>query len=105
MLIFVKFFKEILRIVNQIFCFYFYHVAMFEKAELKPDKEQPNQLIIAISSDRGLCGGIHSGISKAIRAKTAEQPNVNTKLVVCGDKARSILQRTHSKHVFFLQNP
>ena len=71
---------------------------MFEKAELESDKEQPNQLIIAISSDRGLCGGIHSGISKAIRAKTAEQPNVNTKLVICGDKARSILQRTHSIH-------
>jgi len=75
--------------------------AMFEKAELESDKEQPNQLIIAISSDRGLCGGIHSGISKAIRAKTAEQPNVNTKLVICGDKARSILQRTHGDDILF----
>jgi len=75
--------------------------ALFEKAELESDKTQPNQLIIAISSDRGLCGGIHSGISKAIRNKTAEQTGINTKLVICGDKARTILQRTHSKDILF----
>lgn len=74
---------------------------MFEKAELESAKDQPNQLIIAISSDRGLCGAIHSGISKAIRAKTAAQPEVSTKLVICGDKARTILQRTHSMLLLF----
>lgn len=78
--------------------------AMFEKAELESAKDQPNQLIIAISSDRGLCGAIHSGISKAIRAKTAAQPEVSTKLVICGDKARTILQRTHSKDILFHMN-
>ncbi|XP_066924329.1 ATP synthase subunit gamma, mitochondrial-like [Clytia hemisphaerica] len=77
--------------------------ALFEKAELESDKTQPNHLIIAISSDRGLCGGIHSGISKAIRAKTADS-GVDTKLIICGDKARSILQRTHSNDILFHMN-
>merc|ERR1712048_177100 len=75
--------------------------ALFEKAELDSDKTQPHQLVIAISSDRGLCGGIHSGISKAIRFQTAEQPGVSTKLIICGEKARSILQRTHSDDILF----
>lgn len=78
--------------------------ALFEKAELESDKSQPNQLVIAISSDRGLCGGIHSGIAKAIRAKTAEQEGINTKLIICGDKTKTILQRTHSDNILFHMN-
>jgi len=78
--------------------------ALFEKAELESDKTQPQQLVIAISSDRGLCGGIHSGIAKAIRAKTAEQSGINTKLIICGDKTKAILQRTHSDDILFHMN-
>jgi F-type H+-transporting ATPase subunit gamma len=51
-------------------------------------------LIVAISSDRGLCGGIHSGIVKTIKLDLAEKKNVeNVKIVAVGDKARGILQR------------
>jgi len=71
--------------------------AMAEKAELEADETQPNHLIVAISSDRGLCGGIHSGVAKAIRALLADQPD--TKLVICGEKAKSILQRTHASNI------
>jgi len=73
--------------------------AMAEKAELEADETKPNHLIVAISSDRGLCGGIHSGVSKAIRAVLNETPDVNTKLVICGEKAKSILQRTHANNI------
>lgn len=45
-----------------------------------------------MSSDRGLCGGIHSSVAKAIR--TDIQSNLeNTKIVCVGDKSRSILSR------------
>ena len=37
------------------------------------------QLIVALSSDRGLCGGIHSGIAKAVKATMKTIPNVRTK--------------------------
>ncbi len=56
--------------------------------------------MIAISSDRGLCGGIHSSISKSIKAALREKTDEGTTaLVIVGDKARSILQRTHRKNM------
>ena len=75
-----------------------FFLALYEKGEIGSDTSKPNQLLFAISSDRGLCGGIHSGISKAVKAKIAEQGSGgNPMVVICGDKARGILQRTHSK--------
>merc|ERR1712168_276793 len=71
---------------------------VFDAAELTADESKPNHLIIAISSDRGLCGGIHSGVAKGIKAYTAEH-DVNTKVVICGDKAKAALQRTHPGNI------
>lgn len=80
-----------------------YFLALFEKAELSSDESKPNHLMVAISSDRGLCGGIHSGIAKYVKARLLEKPSgVNTKLIVCGDKAKTILQRTHCKNIFLI---
>jgi len=73
--------------------------ALFEKAELQADESKPNHLVIAISSDRGLCGGIHSGVGKGVKAYTQENEHANTKLVLCGDKAKAILQRTHADNI------
>lgn len=69
--------------------------AFFESAELQQDKAQPNQMIVVMSSDRGLCGGVHSGICRELRGILGERgPATETKLVVVGDKAKGILQRT-----------
>merc|ERR1712168_1506247 len=68
---------------------------VFEAAELEQDASKPNHLIIAISSDRGLCGGIHSGVAKGIKAYNLENPDVNTKLVFCGDKVKTALQKVY----------
>jgi len=73
--------------------------AVFEAAELEQDASKPNHLIIAISSDRGLCGGIHSGVAKGIKAYKEENPDVNTKLVLCGDKVKAALQKTHGQMI------
>jgi F-type H+-transporting ATPase subunit gamma len=63
---------------------------------LEVDEQKPNHLMVLVSSDRGLCGGVHSSLAKAVKAAIAEQPSsVNTMLVPCGDKARTILQKTH----------
>lgn len=54
--------------------------------------------MFAVSSDRGLCGGIHSGMAKAVKAKIeAKASGCNPMIVVHGDKVRSILQRTLGK--------
>jgi len=71
------------------------------------DKPTPNKLFVVISSDKGLCGGIHSSVSKATRraiANTADSPLVGTSandstvdssssIIVVGDKSKAQLQR------------
>jgi len=78
--------------------------AVFEAAELEQDTTKPNHLIIAISSDRGLCGGIHSGVAKAIKAYTLDNPDADTKVVICGDKVKAALQRTHPNNILCTLN-
>merc|ERR1712071_692604 len=69
----------------------------FEKAEVKDEEGEKGQLIIAVSSDRGLCGAVHSSIGRICKAAIAENPN--TKVVIIGDKVRNILQRNHAGHI------
>lgn len=75
--------------------------ALAEKAELKGDDSKPNHLIIAISSDRGLCGGVHSGVAKGIKALIGNSSDANIKVVVCGEKAKAILMRSHASNIMY----
>lgn len=77
-----------------------------EKAEIEPEEEKVKKhLVVAISSDRGLCGGIHTSICKAIKANVNQQKDgLETKFVVIGDKARTILQRTFAEQILFSVN-
>lgn len=43
--------------------------AFYEQAEVSAPEDNKNQLYIAISSDRGLCGAIHSSVAKLIRVR------------------------------------
>ena len=47
------------------------------------------EVIVALSSDRGLCGAIHSSISKAIKAHSVGR---EPKIVIVGDKVIFNLQ-------------
>jgi F0F1-type ATP synthase gamma subunit len=69
-------------------------VEFYQKAEITQDEKKPNHLIIAMTSDRGLCGSVHSNIVRAIKAAIpAKPPGTDFKLIAIGDKARSILSR------------
>ncbi|VDL94254.1 unnamed protein product [Schistocephalus solidus] len=74
--------------------------AFYEKAGLikQEDQVQPQgHLVIAITSDRGLCGAANNTIGKAIRELIAHEPvKGSTKLVLIGDKVRLMLARQHS---------
>ncbi|KAB8233624.1 F1F0 ATP synthase subunit gamma [Aspergillus alliaceus] len=65
---------------------------VFEKAETKPLEDKKTLLVVA-SSDKGLCGGIHSGLSKATRRILQEYPESD--IVVLGEKAKAQLSRTN----------
>lgn len=73
--------------------------ALYDKVEIQPseaEKTKPNKLIVVMSSDRGLCGGIHSNLVKAVKAAMTEKEDENAKIVACGEKSRQLFQRTHA---------
>lgn len=58
--------------------------------------DDTNKLIVAISSDRGLCGAVHTNVAKIIRNELGtETPDTTTqtKVFCVGDKSRALLQR------------
>lgn len=69
---------------------------VFKEAETKPLEEKKTLLVVA-SSDKGLCGGIHSGLSRATRKMLEEDPNID--LAIVGEKCKSQLGRSNPKNV------
>ena len=68
--------------------------AFYEKVEPAEDEKKPNHLVIAMSSDRGLCGAVHSNIFRAIRAAmNVMPPNTNVRMVAVGEKAKVLLRK------------
>lgn len=63
------------------------------------------KLLVVCSSDKGLCGGIHSGLSRTVRRLFAEKalagaaPQTSYDLVLLGEKSKAQLQRTNSKDI------
>lgn len=55
--------------------------------------ESPKKLIIAITSDKGLCGSIHSQLGRAARNLIAENPNAD--VVAVGDKVKAQIARAY----------
>ena len=71
---------------------------VFEKAETKPvDNNESKTLIVVCSSDKGLCGGIHSGLTKATRRMMEERPDAH--IVVLGEKSKAQLARSTGKQI------
>jgi F-type H+-transporting ATPase subunit gamma len=76
----------------------------FDKVEIEvPEATEPKRLLVAVSSDRGLCGAIHSGVARYIRNELSDEKTAaNTKVICVGDKSRAILQRLYSKNIIFV---
>lgn len=71
---------------------------VFEEAETKAIQgEGKKTLIVVASSDKGLCGGIHSGLSKATRRLLEERPDSD--VIVIGEKSKSQLGRSSGKNI------
>jgi len=71
---------------------------VFENAETKPlEGEDKKTLIVVASSDKGLCGGVHSGLTKRVRKMLIEKPNSD--LVILGEKCKAQLSRSSAKNI------
>lgn len=72
----------------------------FEKAEVSQDEKKSQHLIVAMTSDRGLCGASHTNIARAIKAAIPQKPaGTEFKLVCVGDKSRGILGRIYKDNI------
>merc|ERR1712226_1159491 len=78
----------------------------YEQAEVKAPNEKPKELFVAMTSDRGLCGGIHSSICKSIRNKLLERGEdlSNVGIICVGDKSRAQLSRLFGKQILMVGN-
>lgn len=72
---------------------------VFDEAETKPvEVEGGKDLYIICSSDKGLCGGIHSGLSRYIR-RILEKDSSNIDLVIVGEKCKAQLGRSNGQNI------
>ncbi|KAM9467592.1 ATP synthase F(1) complex subunit gamma, mitochondrial isoform 2-T2 [Clarias gariepinus] len=76
-------------------------LSLYEKAEIKAPEDKNKHLLIGVSSDRGLCGAIHSNVAKAIKSEIAKLTGAGKEVMVVniGDKLRGLLYRTHGQHI------
>lgn len=71
---------------------------VFEKAETKGiEGDGKKNLLIICSSDKGLCGGIHSGMTRKTRALLQEHSNYD--LAIIGEKCKAQLGRSNGKNI------
>jgi ATP synthase F1 gamma subunit len=67
------------------------------------DYEAPESVLaLALSSDKGLCGGINSRVVKEMKITIDAAEAAGTtppKIMICGGKVRDGLQRTHAKSI------
>ncbi|CAH1647920.1 unnamed protein product [Spodoptera littoralis] len=64
------------------------------------DKDKKmKRIYIAMTSDRGLCGGVHTGVARRIKREFTDRAADGQfhKLVCVGDKSRAILRRVYSQ--------
>lgn len=66
------------------------------EGETKEPKKK--RLYVLITSDRGLCGAVHSSIVKEARNILREAGDADVRLVCIGDKSRAGLHRVYGKH-------
>lgn len=69
---------------------------VFEEAETKPLDEKKTLLVVC-SSDKGLCGGIHSGLTRAVRRMLESDPSME--LAIIGEKSKAQLSRSNPKNI------
>lgn len=73
---------------------------VYQSAETKAleGEGEKKELLIVCSSDKGLCGGVHSGLSRTVRRMFAEKPN-GYDLIIVGEKAKAQLSRTQADNI------
>merc|ERR1712029_1196563 len=75
--------------------------AFYNSAEVGSEAAEKT-LYVAMTSDRGLCGGVHSSICKTIRNELLQKSEgelANVGIICVGDKSRAQLGRLFAKNI------
>ena len=69
-------------------------------------KDNTTHLLLAVTSDRGLCGGFNSSIVKAVKNKVLEleKMNINFKIICIGRKGFDVLKGLYAENVIMNLN-
>jgi len=68
--------------------------ALSKVTGLQSEESSTKPIAVLITSDRGMCGGVHSAVSKAAKKLVAEKDH---DLFIVGDKAKALLINHHAK--------
>ena len=68
---------------------------------LTGNKESKIHLLIVLSSDRGLCGGLNGSTAKLVKSRISKlkSENKDIKVLFVGKKAYELLKTTHKEHI------
>ena len=82
---------------------YIQHAEVFENAPTEEPLKR--KLFVVVSSDKGLCGGVHTSISKATRNAIASgQAEPDSPIMVIGDKSKAQLSRALGQNLVLTFN-
>jgi len=65
----------------------------YMQRKTEPEGTDPKELIVPLTSDRGLCGGINSGVIRELKVYLETKNKKNIKLFVIGEKGTAAAQR------------
>jgi F-type H+-transporting ATPase subunit gamma len=75
-------------------------LSVYEKANITPSTSAPQLLYVAVASDRGLCGALHTNITKSIKEDISNLgEGTQAKIVTLGEKAKAGIANTHASHM------
>jgi len=83
----------------------FYKAIEEPKDEKESKDSKPKRLLVLLTSDRGLCGAVHTSVAKEAKNQLLNKTgDVDDKVICIGDKSKAILQRLYSQHILMSGN-
>lgn len=73
--------------------------AMDEAEAAAKSKDGHSRFIVAVTSDRGLCGGVNSAIVKKVKSMLEHEGGESSAIMLLGDKGRDGLARQYGKRI------
>jgi F-type H+-transporting ATPase subunit gamma len=65
----------------------------YSHAYLKENTDNNKAIVLVISSDKGLCGGYNTQLSRAVKSFTKNNPEIDCKFVFIGKKVRELIAK------------